>query len=56
MLITKKFINYIDILLHHNLILFFIWIYILNNYIFLKGVKFNNFYINILVGIKITII
>jgi len=56
MIITKKFINYIDILLHHTLILFFILIYILNNCIILKCVKFNNFYTNILVGIKIKII
>jgi len=55
-MLIKKFINYIDILLHYTLILFFIWIYILNNYIFLKCVKFNNFYTNVLVGIKITII
>jgi len=55
-MLIKKFINYIDILLHYTLILFFIWIYILNNCIFLKCVKFNNFYTNILVSIKITII
>jgi len=56
MLITKKFINCIDILLYNTLILFFIWIYILNNWIFFKCVKFNNFYTNNLVGVKITII
>jgi len=56
MLIEKKFKNYIDILLHHTLILFFIWIYISNNCVFLKCVKLNNFYINVWVDVKITII
>jgi len=55
-MLIKKFINYIDILLHCTLILFFIWISILNNCIFLKCVKFNNFYTYILVSIKIKII
>jgi len=55
-MLIKKFISYIDILLYYTLILFFIRIYILNNCIFLKCVKFNNFYTNVLVGIKITII
>jgi len=56
MLIEKKFINYIDILLHRTLILFFIWIYISNNCIFLKCVNFNNLYTNVWLGVKITII
>jgi len=56
LIIQKKIINYIDLLLHHSLILSFIWIYILNNCIFLKCIKFNNFYPIFWVDIKITII
>jgi len=59
MLIEKEIINYIDILLHRTLILsfiFFIWNYISNNCIFLKCIKFNNFYTNVWVGVKIRII
>jgi len=35
---------------------FFIWIYILNNCIFLKYVKFNDLYTKVWIGVKITII
>ena len=52
----KKFINYIDILLYHTLIILFIWIHISDNCIFLKCIKLNNFYPIVWVGVKITII